>query len=428
MARSPVGEGAGRGARSSPTLPANGAPANGPVRVLVADDDAGVRRAIARIISSKASLELVGLAADSEEAVDLGSRTQPDVALVDVNMPKGGGIRAARELHECSPATKVLALSGSADRKGVLEMLSSGAVGYLIKGASADIVQGILAASRGKGAISNEVAAEVIGELSGHLTRRREEEESRHIRLNRIQQIIDDGAITILFQPIFDLHTETTAGVEALARFPDGPFATPDLCFAEAWKLGLGVELELMAVSIALETARSRHSDLFVAVNASPGVAMTSRFSELLGAQTGAEELVVELTEHEVVEDYDALTNSLGPVRAQGVRVSVDDAGAGYASLRHILRIKPDFIKLDVSLIAGIDEDRAKLALATGITSFAREMGMGVVAEGIETSSQLECVASLGVDYAQGYHLGRPGHLREASVFYETERTKNCRR
>ena len=129
------------------------------------------------------------------------------------------------------------------------------------------------------------------------------------------------------------------------------------------------------------------------------------------------EALVVELTEHAVVEDYDILTRSLDLLRQMGVRVAVDDAGSGYASLRHILRVKPDLIKLDVSLIADIDHDRDKLALATGITSFAREVGIKVLAEGIETAAQLECVTTLGVDYAQGYHLGRPGPLPSSDPF-----------
>ncbi len=113
-----------------------------PVRVPVADDDASIRRLIARLLSEKASIELVGMAVDAEEAVELGSRTHPDVALVDVNMPKGG-VRAARELHECSPDTEFVALSGHSDRDGVLEMVSSGAVGYLVKGANVDVVQGM---------------------------------------------------------------------------------------------------------------------------------------------------------------------------------------------------------------------------------------------------------------------------------------------
>lgn len=414
MAAPPGGQAPHEKAQPSSTRSANGSSPDRPVRVMVVDDDPGVRRAIARIVSAQASLELVGMAADAEEAAELGSRTHPDVALVDVCMPKGGGIRAARELHECSPATKVLALSGSADRNGVLEMLGNGAVGYLVKGADTGIVQGILAANNGKGVISDEVAAEVIGELGDHLTRRREREETRRRRVKQIEQVIENRAITMVFQPIFDLHTGAVAGVEALARFPNGPFSSPDLYFAEAWTLGLGVELELTAISIALETARLRPPQVFLSVNASPKAAMTPHFSRAVEAHQSTNALVVELTEHEMVEDYEALNRSLARLRKEGVRVSVDDAGAGYASLRHILNIKPDSIKLDVSLVAGIDKDRSKLALASGITSFAREIEMSVVAEGIEDASQLECVRSLGVDFAQGYYLGRPSLLPEA--------------
>lgn len=390
-----------------------------PVRVLIVDDDGGVRRAVARLVSSKASLEVVGLAADAEEAVELGRSLLPDVALVDVLMPKGGGVRAARELLECSPRTRVLALSGLSDREAVLEMLTTGAVGYLVKGANVDVVQAILSASRGEGVISNEVAAQVIGELSGHLARLSEQESLYRSRSALLERIIEDGAIDMVFQPIFDLRSATVAGVEALARFaPVGghDLGTPDRWFAEAWEVGLGLDIEILAISLALESAKLRPPDIFVAVNASPEAAVTSRFSDHLVAQDAAETLVVELTEHAVVDDYDALGKSLDLVRRRGVRVAVDDAGAGYASLRHILRVKPEFIKLDISLISEIDTDASQLALAARITAFARDIGTKVVAEGIETASQLECVGELGVDYGQGFYLGYPGSLAPADL------------
>jgi EAL domain-containing protein (putative c-di-GMP-specific phosphodiesterase class I)/AmiR/NasT family two-component response regulator len=397
----------------------------GPVRVLVADDNESVRRTITRLVSSKTSLELVGVASDAEEAVEIGSRTQPDVALVDVEMPKGGGVRAARGLHECSPETKVVALSGSSDREGVLEMLRMGAVGYLVKGPNADVVQSIMAASRGEGVISNEVAADVIGELSDRLALQHEQEESHRQKVRRIERIIEDRALTIVFQPVLDLHSGAMAGVEALARFSAEPSRTPDRWFEEAWSLGLGLDLELVAAVMALEAARTRAPQVFLAVNVSPEAAISPRFLEFLSARDAIATLVIELTEHAVVEDYDVLTRSLDRFRNMGMRVAVDDAGAGYASLRHILRIKPDLIKLDVSLIAGIDRDRDKLALATGLTSFAREVGTKVVAEGIETAAQLECVARLGVDYAQGYHLAIPGPLPAADPFSAGETARS---
>jgi EAL domain-containing protein (putative c-di-GMP-specific phosphodiesterase class I)/AmiR/NasT family two-component response regulator len=381
--------------------------ATAPIRVLVADDDESIRRSIVKLLSRKVGLEIVGTAADAEEAIELASRTHPDVALVDVHMPKGGGVRAARELHECTPETKVVALSGHADRDGVLEMLSTGAVGYLLKGAKVDLVQGIMAASRGEGVLASEVAADVIGELGGRLARQRQDEESERLRASRIERVIAEQDFRILFQPVVDLHSRKIAGVEALARFLPEPYRTPDLWFDDAWKLGLGLDLELAAILMALDSARAL-PDVILALNVSPTAVRSRQLREAL-LQYDDRLLVVELTEHAVVEDYDALNDALQPLRQHGIRVAVDDAGAGYASLRHVLHVKPDFIKLDISLISNIGEDRSKQSLAESIISFARESGIQLIAEGIETQGELRCVTELGVDYGQGYLLARPG-------------------
>jgi len=411
MEASPQQHGPNRDAGWHPVSPLH-ARGNGPlVRVLLADDDPDVRHVIGRLVSGDDALELVGTASDAEEAVELGSLTHPDVALVDLWMPKGGGFRAARELRERSPETKVLALSGSADREGVLKMFEAGAVGYMIKGANVDVVEGIMAASRGEGVIANEVAAEVIGELRNHLDRQNEAEQSELRRRRRIGLVIEGRAIAIAFQPVFDLSTGKVACVEALARFPGDEEDDPEAWFAEAWSLGLGVELEIAAFAAALEAGAMRPAGVLLAVNVSPGAAMSGRFCEFLASLDDVDGLVLELTEHAVVEDYDVLTGCLGPVRDRGIKVAVDDAGSGHASLRHILQVEPEFIKLDMSLLSGIEDDQPKLALTTGITSFAREISTKTVAEGIETRSQLECVMGLGVDYAQGYHLERPGAL-----------------
>jgi EAL domain-containing protein (putative c-di-GMP-specific phosphodiesterase class I)/ActR/RegA family two-component response regulator len=386
-----------------------------PVRVMVADDDASIRRTITRLLSKNTSIELVGTAADAEEAVELGARTRPDVALVDVKMPKGGGVRAALELRERSPETKVVALSGHSDREGVLEMVSTGAVGYLVKGANVDLVQGIMAASRGEGVISNEVAADLIGELGGRLARQHEQEESKRLKVNTLAQIIEQQAFEIVFEPIVDLRSGETAGFEALTRFTAEPRRTPNLWFEEAWDLGLGLDLELAVVKAALDTARQREPDLFLTLNVSPETAVSGRLPQVL-AHDRPGSLVIELTEHAVVEDYDVLTKSLDPLRQSGVRIAVDDAGAGYASLRHVLHVKPDFIKLDISLVSGIDEDRSKSSLAESITQFARESRARVIAEGIETDSQLGCVADLGVDYGQGHLFGKPAPFESSDT------------
>jgi len=121
--------------------------------------------------------------------------------------------------------------------------------------------------------------------------------------------------------------------------------------------------------------------------------------------------MVVEITEHEAVDDYDELARWLAPLRGMGVQIAIDDAGAGYASLRHTLQIAPDIVKVDISLTRSIDGDRGKRALAKALISFAQEMDMTIVAEGIETDAELRTLLELGVRFGQGYFLAQPGTL-----------------
>ena len=147
-------------------------------------------------------------------------------------------------------------------------------------------------------------------------------------------------------------------------------------------------------------------------VNISPAVAVSGRLGEiLLGAPL--ERIILELTEHSPVADYVALNKVLAPWREQGARLAVDDAGGGYSSFAHILSMKPDFIKFDVSLTRDIHLDRPRQALARALVGFATEMDVGVIAEGVETRAQLDTIAGIGAPYAQGFHLGRPRPLDE---------------
>ena len=121
--------------------------------------------------------------------------------------------------------------------------------------------------------------------------------------------------------------------------------------------------------------------------------------------------MVLEVTEHAPVEDYDQLNRTLRTLRARGIRLAIDDAGAGFASFRHIVRLAPDFIKLDMTLTRDIDADPARRALATAMVSFALEIGATMIAEGIETEQEFRTLRSLGIGLGQGYFLGVPGSL-----------------
>jgi EAL domain-containing protein (putative c-di-GMP-specific phosphodiesterase class I)/DNA-binding NarL/FixJ family response regulator len=380
------------------------------IRVLIAEDDAAVRGALSDIIRTETTLELAAAVADGDQAIEAAAREQPHVALLDVRMP-GGGAVAVRGIKRVSPETSVLALSAHDDRVTVLEMLEAGVSGYLVKGSSIGaIVDSIERAAAGQGSLSGKVAGDVIEVLAGQLTVRRRADERRERREVRIRRAIeDDTVLRIVFQPICTLGGDPV-GVEALSRFDVPPKRGPERWFAEASEVGLRRELELAAVRKALQQLPLVPADMFLSVNVSPGTLMAAPFRKLLEAVDGTR-IVVEVTEHAPIEDYERLGAAVGRLRDCGVRLAVDDAGAGFASLRHILRLAPDFIKLDRTLIAGIEVDRSRQALAAGLISFARKIDATIVAEGIERPAEVAALQALGVAYGQGFFLARPGPL-----------------
>ncbi|MFZ6004598.1 MAG: sensor domain-containing phosphodiesterase [Actinomycetota bacterium] len=232
----------------------------------------------------------------------------------------------------------------------------------------------------------------------------------------RVQQVLDDPSLlSTVFQPIVDLASGEVTAVEALARFNAVPARSPDVWFSEAHLAGLGIELELLAIRRALEEHPRLPDGVAMTINAGPDTIVAPRLLPMLvGAASRG--LVIELTEHTAFDRFPGLPVALMALRKGGVRLAVDDAGSGYSSLTHILRLAPDFIKLDRELIAGIDLDPVRRALVTSLVVFASETGARILAEGVETDDELEAVQRLGVRYAQGYYLGRPAPLDELDL------------
>jgi len=234
-------------------------------------------------------------------------------------------------------------------------------------------------------------------------------ERDRHKMLIRMDRLMANGGPGVVFQAVHALDGLTTVGVEALSRFPAGS-GRPDEWFTSATRAGVGLELELAAVRNALTILPALRG--FLGINVSPRTLVSPSFGRLVTALP-LKSIVIEITEHEAVDDYDALNEVLRPWRERGMRVAVDDAGAGFASMRHVLTLVPDFIKLDISLVRGIDTDPAKRALAGALAAFAQKIGSSVIAEGIETAPELSCLRSLKVEFGQGYHLSLPGPLAD---------------
>lgn len=234
--------------------------------------------------------------------------------------------------------------------------------------------------------------------------RRREELIDRHTA------VLQGELFTMVYQPIVDLETDTVVGYEALTRFLAEPRRTPDVWFNEAAEIGLQQDLELAAIRKALRVLPHVPPEHYVSINASPATILGGTLEEALDGQP-LERLVLEVTEHTSVEDYARIATILAPLRHRGLRLAVDDAGAGYASFRHILELRPDIIKLDTSLIRQIDTSLGYRALAAALVRFAEETGSTIVAEGVETPEQLVVLRQLDVKRVQGYLLGRPAPM-----------------
>jgi EAL domain-containing protein (putative c-di-GMP-specific phosphodiesterase class I) len=234
----------------------------------------------------------------------------------------------------------------------------------------------------------------------------------------RIERMIQHDEFKFAYQPILTLTPLHLVGFEALCRFAPEPYRPPDQWFREAARVGLGAELELAALRIALRAFAVLPDDLFISVNVSPETILNSAFIEQF-CDCSKSRLVLEITEHTKVDDYGALLAALAPLRAQGARLSIDDAGAGFASLRHILNLSPDIVKLDIGLTKAIDMDPARRALAAALVYFAKDTQSQIIAEGVETESELAVLKSLGITMGQGYLLGRPTNLASSKLLCE---------
>jgi EAL domain-containing protein (putative c-di-GMP-specific phosphodiesterase class I) len=228
-------------------------------------------------------------------------------------------------------------------------------------------------------------------------------EAARH----RIDHVLQRQALDIALQPIVDLTTGRLVGTESLARFRDG--RPPDLWLSEATETGQAMMLDRLAFVSAVKLLPRLPSTCYLSVNATPELILHGGLDECVAnLRVPHHRLVIEVTEHAKVRNYGELHTCLAPLRERGVRLAIDDTGAGYASFSHVLQLRPDVIKIDRSLIANITDDAARRSLVTALVLLALDLGASVTAEGVETTSELRTLATLGVDCAQGYLLARP--------------------
>lgn len=381
--------------------------------VLIVDDEAANVSLLERLLRASGA-ERVHTVTDPRQAATRCLEIAADIVLLDLHMPDHDGFDVMAELGERLPAdafVPVLVLTGDATTSTRDRALQAGAKDFLTK--PFDLTEVLLRVhnlleTRSLYVDVQDHNQSLRADLARHAEEERRRAQERQRREARVEKVISNGAMSMVFQPVADLGSGQVVGMEALARFRAEPQRPPDQWFDEAASVGRGVELELLAVDRALDQLAELPEEAFLALNVSPAAVSSTELTPILEG-VGDDRLVLELTEHHRVDDYEQLLDALAPLRGAGVRLAVDDAGSGYAGLRHILRLRPDILKLDLTLIRGIDTDPARRALTTAMVTFAAEIDATIVAEGIESDAELDTLRSIGIPWGQGFRLARPG-------------------
>lgn len=234
---------------------------------------------------------------------------------------------------------------------------------------------------------------------------------------NHFLEILDQRQLTVHFQPIVHFHSNTIYGFEALSRGPvSSPFYRPDALFPYAEEEGLLYSLEKLARERAFELSKDAITNQKLFINLNSQVIYDKEFnaghtiSVLKHYGIEPKNVVFEITERNAINDFKAFRNALNHYREQGFKIAIDDAGAGYSSLQSISELMPDYIKVDRSLISGVDHNEVKSNILEAFVTFAKKMNSQIIGEGIETEAELQRVMNLGIQFGQGFFLAKPAH------------------
>jgi EAL domain-containing protein (putative c-di-GMP-specific phosphodiesterase class I)/CheY-like chemotaxis protein len=369
--------------------------------VLVVDDNQS-NVAFLRALLEDAGLHRITSQTDSRLVAAELPRANPDLILLDLHMPYLDGHQVLEKIVAFAAGTylPVLVLTSDVTSDARDRALAHGARDYLTK--PLDVTEVTLR-------VANLLETrQLYAALRHSVWTEQETGEDEEIMRRRTEALLTESAITPSFQRVVNIANMQTVGYEALARFDKPHERGPAGYFLDAFKVGLGVQLEWLAVTKALEFLKAAPPNTFLALNMGPATILHLK-EQALCAPDLYHRLVIELTEHVPIEDYSAVHDALCAMRAEGTRLAADDLGSGYAGFRHLIALKPDIIKLDISLVSGIDTNNEARALASALVAFAKDVGAKVIAEGVERVPELARLRQIGVHWAQGYLLGRPG-------------------
>jgi DNA-binding NarL/FixJ family response regulator len=391
------------------------------IRVLVADDEETVVDVLRALIGSDPSLRFVGAARDAEDAIELAVRERPDVVLLDVRMPGGGGLRATREITKRCGSTKVVALSAHEDSDTVIGMISAGASAYVPKGDSTEKILRTIhrAVDSNYAATAQKPPLNVVSPL---LPRRTQQSTA-------VAKAILDGAITTEFEPIADLATGQIVGLDARPRVATLPHRSYDTWLADAEAADLLLDVELAAFRASLLALPMIPEDLFLEFEVTPSTAIEGRFRRAIRRPVASR---IALGFSPLAPDDTAALGTdpngiLAGLRGRGVRIAARDVGPGFAGLRHLSHLSPDLARLDGTLVRALGESFSSHSIVAAMVACASDVGARLIAPGVGSEEQLQELRNLGVEMVQGPVVGGPiplSELGDQPGTWEAERVK----
>jgi DNA-binding NarL/FixJ family response regulator len=371
--------------------------ARGRIDVLVADDEETVVDVLRALIGSDPSLHFVGAAHNAEDAIALTLRERPDIVLLDVRMPGGGGLRATREITKRCAPTKVVALSAHEDPDTVIGMISAGASAYVPKGDPTDKILRTIHRAMDPDYVADDPPPQLA--LDSPMLPRRTQQSTA------VARAILDGVITAEFEPIADLATGQIVGLDAHPRVATLPHRSYDTWLADAEATDLLLDLEMSAFRASLSAFPLIPEDLFLEFEVTQSTATEGRFRRAIRGSVAPR----------IVLGFSPLAPSSAPeleaadpggvvatLRGRGVRISSRDAGPGFASLRHLSRLSPELARLDPTLVRSLGVSFSSHSIVAAVAACAADLGARVIAPGVESLEQLHELRNLGVELIQG--------------------------
>lgn len=379
-----------------------------PIRVAVADDEETVVEVLRALIGSDPSLRFVGAAHNAEDAIEMTVRERPDVILLDVRMPGGGGLRATREITKRCAPTKVVALSAHEDSDTVIGMISAGASAYVPKGDSTDKILRT---------IHRTIDANyMLTEQQPHLTLVSPMLPRRTQQSTAVAKAILDGAITAEFEPIAEIATGRVVGIDARPRVATLPHRSYDNWLADAEAADLLLDMEMAAFRASFSALPMIPDDLFLEFEVTQSTATESRFRRAI-RRPFAPRIVLGFSP---LAATDAATldaadpgGILATLRGRGVRIASRDAGPGVASLRHLSVLSPELVRLDETLVRTLGQSFSSHSIVAAVAACASDVGARVIAPGVASREQLHELRNLGIELVQGPIVGEPISLSE---------------